>query len=420
MSVIRKFVRTLANRKGKATCPECGASNPMGLDQEVITCSQCGFRGSVMEWSLRKLMPERTTPQADADHPPADTKITRKEPKPGTTAWEVPPSGRSGGMLAFAILWTGFITVWTSYAVFAASDSSDPDSILFPLFSIPFWAIGLGMLYFALRGKYAWHLILIDDRTVVLARSFFKRTTRKSLSRRALTSIDLKEFYQQNYTPVYGIEIRGREGKLRFGTTLTEEEKRWLVADLRRTVWPRGKEAEAAERASTITSPARPGRRAQAFAVDFPSSAGQGSIASFIPGFVVLGAFLAAGIFLMKDAGFFRWLWLGFNSLFLTALIVSTFLRVTRRNRHRRVRGDRSGLYIERLRGGQVQKSESVPDHQNVTVHSYPVGTQNDNAMVRIELVGSEHATTVLKWYPKDLAREPLAELQAALGQGAS
>jgi hypothetical protein len=32
--------------------------------------------------------------------------------------------------------------------------------------------------------------------------------------------------------------LRGDDGKLRFGTTLTEEEKDWLVADIRRTIWP--------------------------------------------------------------------------------------------------------------------------------------------------------------------------------------
>ena len=58
----------------------------------------------------------------------------------------------------------------------------------------------------------------------------------KSLVTSQVTSVAQIEFYQQNYQPVYGVEIRGRDGKFRFGTTLEEAEKAWLVADIKRAV----------------------------------------------------------------------------------------------------------------------------------------------------------------------------------------
>jgi hypothetical protein len=45
--------------------------------------------------------------------------------------------------------------------------------------------------------------------------------------------VQKKEFYQKNYRPVYGIEIKASNGKIRFGSALTEEEKSWLCWEIR-------------------------------------------------------------------------------------------------------------------------------------------------------------------------------------------
>ena len=105
--------------------------------------------------------------------------------------------------------------------------------MFFPLFSLPFWAIGLGMLYFGLRAKYSWHLLMLSPEAVVLARSLFKRNTRKSLARNKLESVEKREFYQQNYSPAYVIELIGNDKVVPLLKWYPEEEARAPVAELR-------------------------------------------------------------------------------------------------------------------------------------------------------------------------------------------
>ena len=414
MGVMRKLNRALSRARGPVACPKCGEKQRLSSGAKVITCTHCGYRASFMEWSMRSAR-EKEDATADPDVPPADTKIKRRTLGPGAVAWEIPPSGKSGGMLGFAVLWTGFTAVWTTLALLGSAKSED--GWIGPLFSLPFWAVGLTMLYFSLRGKYAWHLLMVKDDTIVMARSFFKRTTRKSLGRSSLKSVEKKEFYQQNYTPVYGIEIRGKEGKLRFGTTLREEEKDWLVADMRRVLWPGEPGAKEAVAASGGTRGTRaPGRRAASFQVDFPPTRANGTVVGTLMGALVVGGFLAIGIFALKDAGFFRWLWLGLNSFFALLICLGALSSWRNRNRILRVRGDRSGVHVETLRGRTPLKKTTLAGDGPVEVRSFSSGSLNNSPRVRIELLGQDQVIPVAKWYPEEEAREPLRLLREALG----
>jgi hypothetical protein len=107
---------------------------------------------------------------------------------------------------------------------------------LYPFLAV-FWAIGLGMLFLALHHKYACYRIRVTRDLVTLRREMFGRVKEKSLDAAQVSSVAQVVFYQQNYQPVYGVEVRGRDGKLRFGATLQEAEKAWLVADVKRTVF---------------------------------------------------------------------------------------------------------------------------------------------------------------------------------------
>lgn len=277
MGVIETLAEKLTTRKGGALCPQCSTRQVLGPGEPVVTCNNCGFRASRTEWSMRNFNTDGANDHpADPDRPPANTKIVRRILDDNTIAWEVPPSGKSAGLLFFAILWTGFVAVWTGMAIFGPGLSGEPGGIAFPLFSLPFWAVGIGMLYFGLRAKYAVHLFLIDSKEFIMVRSFFNRTTRKTLQRDQLKWVQKKEFYQQNYTPVYGIEIRGEDGKVRFGTTLSEEEKDWLVADMQRVLWPKSAEHSLSTKATATRSTSS--RTRDSFEILFPSVPGNGSV----------------------------------------------------------------------------------------------------------------------------------------------
>jgi len=416
MGRLEKLARRMARKKGQMPCPECGEAQKVPPRQtEVATCTACGFRGSHNEWAIRLLNAEDEG-YPNPDIPPADTRITRKELAPGTVAWEIPPSGKAGGLLGFGIIWTAFICFWT-VGVILGSDEGDGGNLTGPLFSIPFWAVGIGMLYFGLRAKYAFHLLMVDPKTVVLARSFFKRTSRKALRRSTLKSAEKKEFYQQNYTPVYGVEIKGKDGKIRFGTTLREEEKNWLVADLQRILFPeqvKAKTPPSTEESAEQAAASAP-KKIKPFSVDFPPARAPGSAGGLFVGFLVVGGFIAVGIFFLKDAGFFRWIWLGGNSLFALGMIAAALTSWRNRNRVLRVRGDRSGIHIETLRGRVPLKEERMDYEPGIQVHSYNTGRNGNTSMVRIELLGKTTVIPLLKWYPEEAAQEPIAELREAL-----
>jgi hypothetical protein len=89
----------------------------------------------------------------------------------------------------------------------------------------------------AVRNKYALHRITVSRDRVAFRRELLGKVTEKSLLTSEVTVVEQNVFYQQNYQPVYGIEIRGNRRKIRFGTTLDEAEKAWLVADLQRCIF---------------------------------------------------------------------------------------------------------------------------------------------------------------------------------------
>lgn len=426
MGLLEKLIDTLASTRGTASCPECGEGQPFDRTKTILSCPACHYRGSRTEWSMRrmtKLIKDgAATPTADPDSPPPGTKIVRRTLDANTLAWEVPPAGKSAGLLFFATLWLGFVTFWTFGTLFAVSSTDDPKAWLFPAFSIPFWAVGLWMLYYGLRTRFAKHLFLINAREVIMVRSLFGRKKRKTLHRDRLKWVQKKEFYQQNYTPVYGVEIRGEDGKLRFGTALSEDEKDWLVADMNRVLWPPDPtpdptpDSDPDSLPELVKAAAHPrSSRSQLFEVTFPPAPSATSTVGLIFGFLIGGLFLAVGLFALRDPDFFRLLWLIVVSFFALPMIAVAVSSWRNRNRTIRVRGDRGEVQVAILRNGEVLEDKHMPRRGSITVHSYNTGQVNGVPRVRIELVGENQVLPIAKWYPQDLAAQPLADLKAAL-----
>ncbi len=231
-----RLLNFVARLSGGVRCPKCRTKQPAPKKASVVECSRCQYVFSIHE---ALTIDDNSSPPApvDPDRPPTGTKITRLTPAPGIIGWQIPRSGRAGGLLLFATAWLGFITIFTVITLIAEPDDSS-SNLFMTLFTIPFWAVGFGMLYAGIRAKYSSVSIAVEADSVLMARVLFNRTSRRTLSRKTLTSVDTQVFYTQNYQPVYGIEIRGPDGKIRFGTMLSEEEKHWLVADIKRTIWP--------------------------------------------------------------------------------------------------------------------------------------------------------------------------------------
>lgn len=78
----------------------------------------------------------------------------------------IPPAGLSAeaiSLIAFTILWNGFLILWTGGVLFLAPF---PISALFTLFSIPFWAAGVMMLKKLLQLLFGKTILSIDSQQI--------------------------------------------------------------------------------------------------------------------------------------------------------------------------------------------------------------------------------------------------------------
>ena len=137
-------------------------------------------------------------------------------------------------MLLFACLWLGASLI--ALITVPLKDVTGHFSILPALIKFGFPLIGLGLLYAALRLRYTHHFLQLDATHLSLRRTFAGFRKVRQMPREVITSVELRAFYQRNYEPVFGIEVRATTGRFRFGSALSDDDKLWLVHDLRRAL----------------------------------------------------------------------------------------------------------------------------------------------------------------------------------------
>jgi hypothetical protein len=419
--------------KGTLACPKCGAkpSKIPGDISELLTCNSCGTRASANEWAAGGTSgvlvgaPERR---------PANTKITREDDAMGATIWDIPASGKSGGLLIFAVLWcaiTGLVSGGFLFA-FLSGDSPKgnfPDWALIPFFSI-FWAVGLGMFYAGFRNKFAKHRLSVEGGMLILRREFFGKTRDRSLPLAGIKTISQVVFYQQNYQPVYGIEIRGDSGKLRFGSVLSAEEKAWLVADMRRVVF--------GESVADLTSASSNPVRESFFSITLPNSRKQ-----FLPValmlFVIGVVFIVVGLRLIDpprsssgsdtSAAFdffemifglmtfgFRGMWLLMSSIVALAGASMIVWLVKSRGQEMRIEGSDSEISLRTYSRGLVLKDRSFPRASVSDIRASLSGSSNGKSMKRLELIVGDKAEKMVNWIDGTIADEIVVQVRRALG----
>ncbi len=438
-SGLQSSIFATAARKGLLACPECGAK-PAGVPASynaVVTCPDCGTKAAAHEWAATATS---GTLAGKADRPPADTKITRTSDG-STTVWAIPPSGKSGGFLFFAAFWLAITgTVTAAMAFGDPSYEGEPGGLLLIiLFFALFWAIGLGMLYFGLRNRFARHRIEIDTYNLTLRRTLFGRANTKSLSREAITTVHQAEFYQKNYRPVYGIEIKAGKRKIRFGTVLTPGEKAWLVADIKESIFGTTEPPARATPADPAADPDPRSPGKSSFTFPLPSANKHAWAFSIV--LILMGlAFSFIAIKLMgpltglpdgDDPLFvkiFDLIFTLFDSIFrliflLAGLAMSgggvywlTKLRATRHHK-RAIVGTSSTLYLRITdRHGRVIRETPYPRAQIADVRLSNSGHVNGKPMSRLELIVADEAVPLLSWTDSTQAESLASDLRQALG----
>src|SRR5581483_331545 len=109
-------------------CPKCGLkfrpfeNRELNSFEDAIVCPQCGF--SVPMRDALKTQAEVKVNPPGAFEKPAQTKIERKPVSDTQLLFYIPSSGRSGGMLFFAIVWNALS--WAFFCMFLFGSHAKP------------------------------------------------------------------------------------------------------------------------------------------------------------------------------------------------------------------------------------------------------------------------------------------------------
>ncbi len=433
--MFRKVVETFekasvkaALREGKLVCPDCGkkAGNFPPKWDEVMECHACGTKTSLSEWVTQDgVVPGR------ADLPPQATKIRRESDGHGGITWHIAAQGKFGFFLFFAAFWLG-ITVLVSGGFLITIinggkiEGNMPEWVLIPFFGI-FYAIGFGVLYVGLRQKFMCHRLIVSGGGVTLRSDMFGRKKEKSLQPGTLKSVAQKEFYQQNYKPVFGIEIKGSGGKLRFGSALTMEDKAWLTADIKEALFGR----EVVEPKMSVAGHS-PGTRKQVFSVKMPGPqkfdwVGGLFFTLMAVGFIFVGIFLIEGeplpknrensgdffqLFISLFSNGFRGIWLLMSTAFAGIGIAVLVASLRCIGQERRIEGNSTEVSIRTYKRGLIVKDKSYPRSAITDIRSSKTGYSNGSTMKRIELIVGNKVERIASWAEGDEADEMVAEVR--------
>ena len=144
------------------TCSNCQATikpENINVATDIAKCDQCG---SIMK--LSELVNAEETEEIEVT-PPAGSKILMERGLNSQMTWTLPKRGFSLGLvpqLVFATFWLGFVAVWTTLASFA--------SILFAMFSIPFWIVGIVMVVNMINAAFESQRITLNKSTLRIDR----------------------------------------------------------------------------------------------------------------------------------------------------------------------------------------------------------------------------------------------------------
>lgn len=249
----RQVSRTL----GLSPCSGCGETIPApenvtdDLWDMLVICPHCGHSRSLLSL-MNPPSEEPALPHINRlpdDSPIEFVSTTQAE------RWVIPGKRGFNSLYFFAVFWLAITFVVSWSFLFGKHYAAGWEKIgMVSCFGL-FYAVGIGLLYTAFCVSFTKHEIEIEiaDGVMRYRRRMFGRNKQLEWPLLSVLSVELREFYQQNYKPVHGIEIRGTQGKIRFGSQLRLEEKQALVAQMAKALMPQ------AGSISAVTPPATEG-----------------------------------------------------------------------------------------------------------------------------------------------------------------
>ena len=132
-------------------------------------------------------------------------------------------------LAGFTLVWLGFLAVWDGFALGLGAPA------VFVLFSLPFWAVGLFMLYKTLYSLFGRVSLELSAGGLRFERKFLmERQTRAPLA--DVGECAVRSGYQLNNVPQYALELEAGRRTLKFGEALAPREKEWLAELINRKV----------------------------------------------------------------------------------------------------------------------------------------------------------------------------------------
>ena len=149
-----------------------------------------------------------------------------------------PSSSMSVGFLGwFPVLFMGGIVVLTVTTILMGFRGGDY-WLCIPLGLL--WLAGLGLLYFWLRGRFGKTFVLVEPGRLVTGFELFgrQRMQEHALDENSSASLET-DFYEGGRQggigkPVNHVRVTTADHPAKFGTFLTDEDKKWLVARINR------------------------------------------------------------------------------------------------------------------------------------------------------------------------------------------
>jgi hypothetical protein len=208
----------------KLTCPKCGTELPasdVNLALGLCTCARCGEH-----FKIAVLITDE--PVAVRTERPAYSRLEFTADRE-SLGLIVPPGGDkwvARFFLFFSLIWN--LISWPIFlgALFKGQ-------IFLLLFLTLFVAIGLLFAVFALYAYRGEFTLSIDRQRVHAIWTLFRYNFERSAANADVTAVVEEVVYTRNYQPVYGIAIKHGTRTIKFGSSLTEDERRWLIGEIR-------------------------------------------------------------------------------------------------------------------------------------------------------------------------------------------
>ncbi len=230
------------------TCPACRASlEPDEIDRARRECPLCSASLAAVDLSnVEDQLGDES--ESIAGHPrsvehrdeedisqptqsPSDRQVEIIERSAGRLVMHLPPSSAgSGGIGGFALIWNGFMTVFTTI-MWSAFWNVRRFEIALVLFLSVFWLIGISLLIAWIRMRFTRLYLLLEKDRLVIQRKLLGTSNRELLLSTA-SKATLEESYSVNDVPVFTVTVHGEGRKESFGTGLPPADKEFLADEI--------------------------------------------------------------------------------------------------------------------------------------------------------------------------------------------